>query len=215
MKKKLTDSYRIILGNYPGIESLISEIKDKYQIADFDQTIIDAETISVSQLQTELESFPILSEKRLVVIRNIESFNKDVWEKILTYLKKPYPHLYLFLIGPASRSLYQKLRPYGAEITSDKKSQKGEIFSEVYGRYLNTDKIIRLFHEFLKQEEKAFPVLLSAGEIYLRNHLGSDKKKISEFKDKLHRLHELDFSLKVGRLSPSVGLELFLAYLFD
>jgi len=211
MKKEKSDAYFIILGDDEKAEELIKKIVEEYKISDFDKVIFYADTIKPELFLKELEFLPTFSTKKLVILKNIEFFNKTDWDEIIKYLKHPFPHICLFLIGKSSKISLKEFSPIISKI---EKTPEAELFSTIYQlKNLNTKQLIFLFRNYILRREKEFSVIISAIEIFLKNKIINEGKLPPDIEGKLAMLHELDFSMKVGKIAPDSGMEFFLTYL--
>ena len=212
MKKTLSDLYHIVIGNEKETERLIRVLSDKYKINDFDKKIFYAsKNIITESFLREFEFLPVFSSKKLIVIKHIEFLKKSDWEKIFTYLDHPHSHNVLILTGESSKI---SLRKYSAKIYKVEKTREGELFSTIYKlKNSSKEQLISLFHNYLDKKEKEFPIVISAMGMYLRNKILQERQIKKDTVKKVRMLHQLDFKLKTGQLSPDAGLELFLFYL--
>ncbi|MCM8768444.1 MAG: hypothetical protein NC911_01995 [Candidatus Omnitrophica bacterium] len=207
-----SQSCQVILGNPELADRTIQETIERFQIQDVDRVVLYADAVDVSRLIQELEYFPLLSPKRLVIVRNIEAIKKSEWAGLLDYLSKSFEHLQVIMIGTAASI---RLNQFFISLEEYKeKTPEVALFQAVYsGRRLTSSEALRLFQACLEKKGESFPLLISAVEIHLRKKYLSQPSDIQLLHRQWFRLHQLDLSLKTGRLTPEAGLEIFLAYL--
>ncbi len=205
------ENCRIILGDTQQAEELVRQICERYAISQLDRVVLYADTTPVSEILSQLDFLPVSSEKKLVMVKNIEAISKNDWVPLLEYLAHPYQHVLLILTGTrASITL-----PRGMPVSGTTQKQEiSSLFSAVYSNHrLTVSEALKLFRETLEKKEQNFPLLFSAMELHLRKRILREKKDLSYLREFFFRLHYLDLALKTGRLTPEAGLELFLVYL--
>ncbi len=91
------------------------------------------------------------------------------------------------------------------------------LFQRIYkmGTRDDGERLVCLFREHLKNNEKDFRTVISAGLMYLRNIVRKQKKVDKQTLNKYKKLQQLDFNLKTGQVHPGSELEIFLFYLFS
>lgn len=209
MKKKNSDNY-IILGHPERVEELKFHLIKKYGIQDFDiKTVFADETPAVKILE-ETEFLPLFSQKKLLYVKNIENLSKSDCEMLKEYFDKPSDEVCLIMNG---NSIKAPLDTY-VDITLEK--DFGGLFPGVFrmGKEDDGDKLIALFREYLKNNERDFNPVISAALIYIRNLVKKQRRVDSQILNRYRRLQKLDFNLKTGQVHPGPELEIFLYYLF-
>ncbi|MGB9677256.1 MAG: hypothetical protein ACPLZ9_01430, partial [Candidatus Ratteibacteria bacterium] len=78
----------VILNDIDKFKTTVEDIKEKYNINDFDTKIYDAEKIEIKKILNEFDYHPIFSEKSLFIIKNVEFFSKNDCELIYKAIKK-------------------------------------------------------------------------------------------------------------------------------
>ncbi|MDO5044261.1 MAG: DNA polymerase III subunit delta [Coriobacteriia bacterium] len=92
------------------LEKLKSYIPEKAQ--DFDLNRFDAtEALDIDELSASLNAFPLMADKRLVIIEHGEKLSKEIQEALIVYLKNP---LETTILALASLKLAKNTRLYKA-----------------------------------------------------------------------------------------------------
>lgn len=210
MKKKNSDNY-IILGHPEQAEELKLHLINKYVVEDFDiKTLFSDETPAVKILE-ETEFLPLFSQKKILHVKNTEKLLKSDCEILKEYFDKPSPHICLIMSG---KSIKAPLDDY-VDVSAEKDFTG--LFPRIFRMGTKDDgkKLIELFREHLKNNEKDFAPVINAALIYLRNVIRRQKKVDKQTLNKYVKLQQLDFNLKTGQLHPGSELEVFLFYLFS
>lgn len=212
--KKGNDEYYVIIGDDEKLKKKVEELTRKYKISEFDKKIIYSDTVSPQLIIQELQFLPVFSEKRLVIVKNIEAIKKSEWKIILDYLKNPYPHVCLILTGKSVEVPFSEDELFQEDLFSYEKEKtlEEEIFSSIYKDFSSKD-FFNLLSEYLLKKERGFVFVIAAVEHLLRRKVIKGERK--DIVKKFMTLHQLDFYLKTGRISPEKGLEVFLFYLFS
>jgi DNA polymerase-3 subunit delta len=74
------------------IDKLTKLLEDKVlnpSEAAFNKSVFFGHEATASKLIGELRSFPMMSQRRLVVLKEAQKLNKNEWEKLIPYLEKP------------------------------------------------------------------------------------------------------------------------------
>ncbi|HOJ40980.1 MAG TPA: hypothetical protein PK644_11010, partial [bacterium] len=205
--KNSTVLCHVILRDHRRTEEMITRLTQQFTISEIDRMVVYADAVSVAGILQSLEFFPVASEKRLVIVRNIEAIARNDWPKLLDYLSHPYEHVCLILTGESASVPLTRFT--SGPSPGAGQTPEAELFSAVYsGRRLNLSEALNLFHKCLEKKEESFPLLLSAVEIHLRKRTFRERKDLRFLRQSLLRLHQLDLALKTGRLTPEAGLEL-------
>ncbi len=210
MKKKNSDNY-IILGHPEQAEELKLHLINRYVIQDFDiKTIFADETPAVKILE-ETEFLPLFSQKKIVYVKNAEKLLKSDCEMLKEYFDMPSPHICLIIAG---KSIKAPLDDF-ADVSPEKDFTG--LFPRIFkmGTRDDGDRLVALFREHLKNNERDFAPVISAALVYMRNVVRKQRKVDRRTLNKYMKLQELDFNLKTGQVHPGPELEIFLCYLFS
>jgi len=211
MKNKISENYRIIIGDLEEFKRVEREIIEKYNISDFDKKTLYADEKEIGEIFREMEYPPLFSGKKLIVIKNIEKLSKKDCEKIEEYLKNPSSDIFLLMFGKSVKKILEKY----VSVSEQEQTPEEVLFKEIYRlKKEDKEKLRSLIKNYLSMREKNFTVIISATEIYLKNVLLKRKKEREEIIEKLNLLAELDYKLKTGQIHPGFELEMFFFYLF-
>lgn len=210
MKKRDSDTY-IILGHPEQAEELKLHLINKYVVQDFDIKTVFADETNAAGILEETEFLPLFSQKKIIHVRNSERLLKADCEMLKEYFDAPSPQTCLIISG---KSIKAPLDDY-ADVSP--KKDFTSIFQKIYkmGPRDEGDKLISLFREHLKDNEKDFTAVIAAALIYMRNTVRKQRKVDRHTLNKYLKLQELDFHLKTGQVHPGPELEIFLYYLFS
>jgi len=211
MKKGSSDTAAVILGDEEKAGEIIARLSSEYGISDFNMKTVYAGETKIEKILEEIDFLPLFSERRLLHIKNVEKLNKADCEKLEPVFENPPGNICVILTG---KDVKLPLKNYAGKVTEEPK--KG-LFPQVFRLRRKEDrkKIVALFMEQLRLNEKDFTPVLTAAEIYLKNVLLSQKKADNETVKKFKSLHQLDFNLKTGRCHAGPEFEIFLYYLFS
>ncbi len=210
MKKKDFDNY-IILGHPEKAEELQLHLINKYIVDDFDIKTLFAEETSAVRILEETEFLPVFSARKILHVKNSEHFLKSDCEIIKEYFDRPSPHICVIISGSSIKA------PLNKYVDVDADKDLTGLFPKIYrmGARDEGEKLVYLFREHLKDNEKNFRTVIGAGLMYLRNIVRKQKKVDRQTLNKYKRLQQLDFKLKTGQVHPGPELEIFLYYLFS
>lgn len=204
-------NFYVIVGEIEKYKEAVEMVKRKYKISDFDIKIYDAEEGDITKFWDDLNSYPGFSQKKLLIIRNIEKLPKEMCEELFKIYKNPPVDSIIILFGSSVKAHFDSV------VKIEKvKTPEEEFFSQIYSlKKERKEKLFEIIKDYMALREKNFSILISGIEIYFRN-LIKDKKEITEkIIEKFENLYNLDYSLKVGRVEVGPELEIFLFYYFS
>jgi len=205
-----TKNYFVILNDHEKFEDLLNELKRKYNIDDFDIKILDAEIVDIKKIINETSFLPVLSDKVLIIIKNVENFTKKECEILYDFLNKLPKDTLVILFGTSIEEPFE-----GSSLKEKIVSYEEKFFSKIYSlKRENGRGIYEILQEYMKVKEKNFPLLITGVEIYLRNIVKNKKELTGEIIKKFELLHNLDYFLKVGKVELGLELEIYLLYYF-
>jgi DNA polymerase III delta subunit len=209
MKKKDSDNY-IILGQTEKAEEVKLYLINKYLVEDFDIKTLFAGEMPIGKILEETEFLPLFSRKKILFVKNIERFLKADCEILKEYFDRPSPNTCLIMTGKSIKAPMDRYVDVSAE-----KDLSG-LFPMVFRMATKSDgeRLLGLFKDYLKNNEKDFAAVINAAVIYLRNVVKRQKGIDRETLNKYRELQKLDFNLKTGQIHPGTELEIFLYYLF-
>lgn len=203
-------NYYIILNNWEELKNKMEELKNKYRIDDFDIKIYDADKVDIKKITQEINYEKISSEKKLFIIKNIESFSKKECEELYKILENLPSDVIFILYG---ENIEQPFEIFGTKEKTRTPEEK--FFKSIFSlRYKDYRKIYEIIDEYLKVKEKDFQRIISGIEIYLKNLVLKERKLTEETIKKFEYLHKLDFYLKTGMLDVGEELKIHLIYYF-
>jgi replication-associated recombination protein RarA len=205
-----TKNYFVVLNDHEKFENLLNELKRKYNIDDFDIKILDAEIVDIKKIINETSFLPVLSDKVLIIIKNVENFTKKECEILYDFLNKLPKDTLVILFGTSIEEPFEE-----SSLKEKIVSYEEKFFSKIYSlKRENGRGIYEILQEYMKVKEKNFPLLITGVEIYLRNVIKNKKELTDEIIKKFELLHNLDYFLKVGRVELGLELEIYLLYYF-
>jgi len=205
-----TKNYFVVLNNHEKFENLLNELKRKYNIDDFDIKILDAEIVDIKKIINETSFLPVLSDKVLIIIKNVENFTKKECEILYDFLNKLPKDTLVILFGTSIEEPFEE-----SSLKEKIVSYEEKFFSKIYSlKRENGRGIYEILQEYMKVKEKNFPLLITGVEIYLRNVIKNKKELTDEIIKKFELLHNLDYFLKVGKVELGLELEIYLLYYF-
>jgi replication-associated recombination protein RarA len=205
-----TKNYFVVLNDHEKFENLLNELKRKYNIDDFDIKILDAEIVDIKKIINETSFLPVLSDKVLIIIKNVENFTKKECEILYDFLNKLPKDTLVILFGTSIEEPFEE-----SSLKEKIVSYEEKFFSKIYSlKRENGRGIYEILQEYMKVKEKNFPLLITGVEIYLRNVVKNKKELTDEIIKKFELLHNLDYFLKVGKVELGLELEIYLLYYF-
>lgn len=88
-------------------ESLDEHVLEK-EAHDFNREVFYGAQATVSQLLNACKGFPVMADKRFVMLKEAQDLKKDNWEKLLPYLSKPSPSTVFVLVFKGKTSSVPK-----------------------------------------------------------------------------------------------------------
>lgn len=185
----------------------LKEIKEQFlakDVEDFNQDILYARELKIKDLQKRLLSFPVNSDKRLIIIKDAQDLKQEIKEFLGKYVENPYPQIILVL------DITEKYNPRDDFIKKNLKSLKVFRFKENLStntfdlaRNIEQKKVLlslETLNHLLKNGEK--PERILGGMRYALEYSGS-----FGLRKKLKLLLDCDIDIKTGRLKPDIALE--------
>jgi DNA polymerase-3 subunit delta len=130
---------------------IVRESTVSLQDRDFNLTQFHGRDFKVGEVIEQAGTFPVFSERRLVIIKNIHESSADQLDGLLPYLENPVPETVLLFTAEkidARRKFFQLLKKNGTVIE----------FKKIYENQLPT---------FVRELAKSFNVTLSGGALRL------------------------------------------------
>jgi DNA polymerase-3 subunit delta len=118
---------------------------------DFNLTQLHGRDFKAIEVVEQARTFPVFSERRLIIIKNIHEASADQLDGLLTYVEDPVPETVLLLTAEkidARRKIYQRLKKTGTAIE----------FKKIYENQLPS---------FVRELAKSMNVSLTGGALKL------------------------------------------------
>jgi len=189
-------------------EIQLKKIKQEFlplQLQDFNLDTLYAKEITLKDIQERFLSLPLKSAKRIMVIKDAHSLNKESRDFLLAFCKKPSKDLVLVLDFAQYDYQDELIKGVGAhaKLLRFKETVNPDTFA--LNRQIElrkTDAALRLLNQLLKNGEA--PERILGGLRYAWEK--QDIQSLSARK-KLKLLLSCDLEMKTGRLKPAFALE--------
>jgi len=191
-------------------------LKEKEDI--FNYHIFSGKETNSAAILNTVRTLPFSSERRLVIVEEVEKLKISEREKLFSYLANPVPFttLFLFIKGGAGKQDKKKIKIPSVNLIRLKKWDFAQTTTKInpfdLTRWLERKNLPKTF-EMLKTllaKESDFPKILGMLAWWLRQKAKSkgiiDKKLLEEFNE----LRTMELAIKRGKFSPRLGLELLL-----
>ena len=197
----------------------LDKIKQEFKLGkleSFNFEILHAKGLDLKTLQEKLLLFPIKAKQRIILIRNAPGLNSDIKQYLLSFLKKPFPHVSLILDARRIDQRDHVLNQISRLCKLINFHQSSQINAFTLARQImhaspslssiSRDKrikpAIRLLRQLLLQGERPEKILGA-----LRYQLHKERLNSAEKKKRLGFLLNCDIDIKTGRLKPEFALE--------
>ena len=200
-----SDNY-LIKEALKGIKGIF--LKEKEDVFNY-HLFSGGETDSAAILNT-VRTLPFSSERRLVIVEEVEKLKSSEREKLFSYLAKPvsFTALFLFIKGkiPFPSTNLIRLKKWDFTQTTTK------INPFDLTRWLERKNLPKTFEmlNILLVKETEFPKILGMLAWWLRQKAKSKRTIDRELLGKFNELRTMELALKRGKFSPRLGLELLL-----
>ncbi|MDP1854171.1 MAG: hypothetical protein Q8L26_08245 [Candidatus Omnitrophota bacterium] len=191
------------------IESLKKEILSG-TANEFNLEILFAEELNLKTLEEALLRLPIKTDRRMLILRNLEDLSKDCRQKIIAYVNKPHPWITLVLEGDITDKEAGQVAAC-AQIFRFSKVRPPDVFA--LGRAIdnkNQALALGILSDLMVRGER--PQKIMGGLIW---HWENTKRRLSpeKIKEGFEVLLEADLNIKLSRLKPNIALELLVVKL--
>jgi DNA polymerase III delta subunit len=181
------------------------------QTEQFNLDILYGQEINLKEFQERLLSLPFKAARRLVVVKNSQRLKEEIKKFLLSYARKPYPHIVLVLdIQRYSfKDEFTKRMSPLSHVIRFRESAKLDTFA--LSRAIESRKIhycLNILQQILEKGEK--PEQIVGG---LRYVWDQDIRRPQEARKRLRLLLDCDIAIKTGRLKPQMALERLLTQL--
>ena len=170
------------------------------------------ETTAADILNTA-KTLPFCSERRWVIVEEVEKIKSSERKKLFSYLANPAPFttLFLFIKEKISKSLFSSFN-----LIRLKKGDFSQIVKETnpfdLTRWLERKNLPKAFEvlDFLLLKERDFPKILGMLAWWLRQKSKLKGKIDKKLLEKFNELRTIELAIKRGKFSPRLALELLL-----
>lgn len=189
-------------------EIKLKEIKEgvlEAETKEFNLDTLYARELNLKTLQEKILSYPLNSQKRIVIIKDVEHLKKDVKDFLLGYAKKPYPKIILIL--DAQKFDYKDpfinaMAKY-SKLIRVKENINPTVFT--LSRQIELKKpryAISILNQLINNGERPERILGGLRYTWINNSTANPVTK-----KRLRLLLECDMDIKRGRLKPVFALE--------
>jgi len=197
----------------------LDKIKQEFKLGkleSFNFEVLYSQGLNLKTLQERLLLLPLKTKQRLILLKHTPRLSADIKQYLLTYLRKPFPHVSLILDARRidQRDQFFKQISRLCKLINFRQSNQINAFTLARqimynppgSRSLSTDRIIkpamRLLHQLILQGERPEKIIGA-----LRYQLHKQRLNFPEKKKKLGFLLNCDIDIKTGRLKPEFALE--------
>lgn len=189
-------------------DTRLKRLKEEYlprQTEQFNLDILYGQDTNLRELQERLLRLPLKAKKRLVVVRESQRLKEEIKKFILSYARKPYPHVVLILDSPRYnfKDAFTKQISGLARVIRFRESAKLDTFTLSHA--IDSRRIhqcLDILRQILEKGEK--PEQIMGG---LRYVWDQDIRRPQEARKKLRLLLDCDIAIKTGRLKAQMALE--------
>jgi DNA polymerase III delta subunit len=189
-------------------DTKLKRLKEEYltrQSEQFNLDILYAHELNLKEFQERLLRLPFKAKKRLVIVKDSQRLKEDIKKFLLSYARKPYPHVVLVL--DIQRYIFK-------DSFTRQMSQMGRVIRFRESAKLDTFALSRaiegrrahycldILRQILEKGDK--PEQIMGG---LRYVWDQDIRRPKEARKRLGLLLDCDIAIKTGRLKPRMALE--------
>ena len=189
-------------------DTRLKRLKEEYlsrQTEQFNLDILYAQELGLKEFQERLLRLPFKAKKRLVVVKDSQRLKEEIKKFLLTYARKPYPHVVLVL--DIQRYIFKdeftKRMSRMGRVIRFRESAKLDTFTlsrAIEGRKAHY--CLDILRQILEKGQK--PEQIMGG---LRYVWDQDIKRPQEARKRLRLLLDCDIAIKTGRLKAQTALE--------
>jgi DNA polymerase-3 subunit delta len=197
LQEKKFKSVYLLQGEEPYYIDLISKEIEKQALEeherDFNQTIIYGKDVDVLSLITDLNGFPMMAERRLIVVREAQDIKDKDFDLFENYFKQPNPTT-IFVLAykykklDSRKKVYKEISKVGLIFTSDK---------------IREYQIPQWIDNYLKSS--SYSITPKASKL-LTDFLGNDLSKITNELDKLSILIQKGTTINEIHIEENIGV---------
>lgn len=189
-------------------ETQLKKIKQEFlpkELQDFNLDRLYAKEVTLRDIQERLLAIPLKSAKRIIIIKDAHSLDRESRDFLLAYSKKPHKQLVLVLDFEQYDYKDEFIKGISAHVSVMRFKETVNPDAFVLNRQIElrkTDSALRTLNQLLKNGEA--PERILGGLRY-----AWEKQSIAtlDAKRKLKLLLNCDIEIKTGRLKPAFALE--------
>lgn len=124
LEKKLENSYLIVGEDAFLMQDAINQISLKCNVNpfDIDYDLFDSENFTFEKFYASVNQMPFMSEKRLILVKNMTSLTESVKKSILSYTQNPSPFACVIFVDTFNTKLFSFLEKSTALVECSKPS---------------------------------------------------------------------------------------------
>jgi DNA polymerase III delta subunit len=209
--------YLLLGEDGPAKDNKISEIKKKHiqsnEALEFDYELLYGSKLHPDDLQKALLSLPVVSSRRLVIVRTAHKLSPRHCDILNTFLETPQEHVHLALEAQADQLNRLRLDEQRARVKTFRFASKKKMnvfdMTKVMARG-NTKKALQMLSDLLADGDA--PLRIMGGLVWF---WGRSQRQLSaeNYHKGLSLLQEADFHIKRSRLRTDYALELLVTKL--
>lgn len=189
-------------------DARLKKLKVEYlprQTEQFNLDILYAQDTNLKALQEQLLRLPLKAKKRLVVVRESQQLKEEIKKFLLSYARKPYPHVVLVLDSQrySFKDEFTKRMSQMSRVVRFRESAQPDTFTLSHAiDSRSVHQCLDILRQILENGGK--PEQIMGG---LRYVWDQDIRKPQEARKRLRLLLDCDIAIKTGRLRAQMALE--------
>ena len=193
------------------IKEALLKVKDAKQ---FDYDNLQAHKLNADTLKQSLDALPVVSQQRLLIIREVEKLDKHNKDLILEYANRKDAHVVLLLDAfkpDLKTSFFRKI----SELAEVKRFDKGlscenafDMTKAISAR--QPDRALKILNDVLDHGDHPLQILGALVWFWGKN---KPRVSVGRFQRGLDELQEADLNIKRSRLKPEHTLEILIVKL--
>ncbi len=197
---------RLIKEALKGIKEIF--LREKEDI--FNYHIFSGREIDSTAILNTVKTLPFSSQRRFVIVEDVEKLKSSEKEKLFSYLAQPvaFSTLFLFVKGKISFSSTNLIRLKKGDFTQiGKKINPFDLT-----RWLERKNLPKIFEmlNILLVKEAEFPKIVGMLAWWLRQKAKVKRRVDQKLLGEFNELHRMEVAIKTGKFPPRLGLELLL-----
>lgn len=189
-------------------ETQLKKIKQEFlsqELQDFNFDTLYAKETTLREIQERLLAIPLKSAKRMIIIKDAHSLNRESRDFLLAYSKKPHKQLVLVLDFEHYDYKDEFIKGVSAHASVIRFKEAVNPDAFVLNRQIElrkTDSALRILNQLLKNGEAPERILGGLRYAWEKQSIAA-----SGARRRLKLLLNCDLEIKTGRLKPAFALE--------